>query len=181
MKCSVLETDFAPIFQKLLPPGVVYLSKAMYDEQWVEDLVRLEADNDTLTLKTRHTTITLPAKIERRGVAFFPLHHLAGYTNHMLEYFGITELRFDATPDCFQIAGWFHTPDKFRMAVFDDPATAPMTCEPQLQPAPPMEFDDSPRHAKPAARPVRRKPVTKASNDAADAKTEPQGLLFDVT
>lgn len=178
MKCSVLETDFAPIWKDLLPPGVVYLSKAMNDEQWVEDLVRLEADNDMLTLKTRHKTITIPAKVERRGVAFFPVHDVASCTNHMLEYFGITELRLDATPDCFKIAGWYHTPDKIRMAVFDDPATAPQTCEPELRPAPRIDFDYTPRPAQ--ADQAKSSPKRKSAKTLAKETTNSQGMLFEV-
>jgi len=181
MKCSVLETDFTPIFQSLLPPGVTYLSKAMQDEQWVADMVRLEADNDTLTLKTRHTTVSIPARVERRGVAFFPVHQLAGYTNHMLEYYGITELRLDATPDCFQTAGWYDRPDKFRMAVFDDPATAPETYEPELRaPPPPPTFETNAIRVDDAVTPMPkpgRKP--KKAKDLAETSAGFPELLFD--
>jgi len=134
VKCTVEDADFRPAWKAMLPPNAADHLDAWDDQRWLTELIRLEADNDSLTLVGPYARATIPAQVERRGVVFFPIRNFIDGTANL---YGDTHLEINATDEYFASAHGRQKAEDVPLAVFDDPATAPETWVP-----PPKQPDD---------------------------------------
>lgn len=126
MKCWFDEKDFVAT-SKAIRPGAGS-TDPWDDPGWPEAIVRAEADNGTLTLKSPYGEARVPAEIEERGVFFCPLREFA---QRMSWTFGETRLMLEATPEYINTNHQSFLLQWWQFEVFRDPATAPQTWAPE--------------------------------------------------
>jgi hypothetical protein len=127
MMCWFEESDFRPAWlaiQKVKTGD--FLDNWEHYPEWFTAVLRVTADNGTLTLEGPYGNASIPAEVEQRGVLYLPIRD---FVDTMARTWGETRLMLKADNRKVRSNHAGFLLSEWQFEVFDDPAAAPATWE----------------------------------------------------
>jgi len=143
MKCYFEDKDFRPLWKSLFPANAQDDPLDAWDDNaWLHSLTRIEAKDNTLTIRGPYKEFVIPARVERPGVLFVSTRQ---FSERYEDTFGETTLELKASHDRITNQYMVFLLQYWEFALFEDPATAPETWQPPDEPPDDADwFDDEP-------------------------------------